>query len=335
MFKNKKCVRIVCLAIVLSVLPALACARATIRERMRERFLNRIKYRASASPSEITFQDIKGVLTYQDYTRSYLVHFPAQRPTKGLPLVIVLHGGGGTPENALRMSEMNPKADKEGFIVVYPAGTSLIGHRLLTWNTWICCGYALKHNVDDVGFIRALLEKLKREYPIDSKRIYVTGISNGAMLTYRLGLELSDQIAAIAPVAGALNTDTPNASEPVSVIIFHGMKDLHVLPEGGEPKEQLFNANPVENKPLSYAISYWVKRNECNPIPEREEKGNIIKETYSGGKNGTEVVVYKILDQGHAWPGGKEGVQNGNVDPPTQEISATDIMWKFFSRHSK
>ncbi len=325
---TRRSFRIFCLATIFFVLPSVVFAQS-LRSRLRERLLNN---RISAASSS---GDIQDALTYQNYTRTYFVHLPPNRtPNTLLPLVIVLHGGGGKAEGAIRMSGMNSKADKEGFIALYPNGTGLLGNRRLTWNTWVCCGYALRNNVDDVGFTNALIQKMKREYPIDPKRIYVTGMSNGGMLTYRLALELSDQIAAVAPVAGAMNDESPNASEPVSIMIFHGMDDKHVLYEGGKPIEA-FDKNPGVNKSVEYAVSYWVKKNECNPVPTHEEKGNVIKETYSGGKNGTEVVLYKIYGQGHAWPGGKEGLPYGNVDPPTQEISATDAMWEFFSRHSK
>ena len=153
-------------------------------------------------------------------------------------------------------------------------------------------------------------------------------------MAYRLGCELSDKIAAMAPVAGALNTDNPTASQPVSIIVFHGTEDKHVLYKGGPPLTSLDKAKRVD-KSVSYAVSFWVKNNQCSLVPQREEHGNIIKETYLGGKNNSEVVVYTIIGQGHAWPGGKNGLRFGNVDQPNQEISATDTIWDFFAHHPK
>ena len=121
-----------------------------------------------------------------------------------MPLVVVLHGGGGNAENIEEVTGFSEKADEEGFIVVYPDGSGRLDRYLLTWNAGFCCGYALENNIDDVGFIRALIEYLQEKYAINRNMIYVTGISNGGMMSYRLGAELSDIVAAIAPVAGSI-----------------------------------------------------------------------------------------------------------------------------------
>ena len=118
------------------------------------------------------------------------------------------------------MSGMSAKADQDHFIVSYPSGTGRLS-AVPTWNSGNCCGYALENHIDDIGFFRALIEKLERDYAIDRKRIDFTGISNGAMMSYRVACELSDQVAAIAPVEGALNVDC-HPSAPVSVLIFQG-----------------------------------------------------------------------------------------------------------------
>ncbi|MEW6734898.1 MAG: polyhydroxybutyrate depolymerase, partial [Acidobacteriota bacterium] len=223
------------------------------------------------------------------------------------------------------------KADKENFIVVYPSGTGPLEDRLLTWNAGNCCGYALDNKIDDVGFLRMVIEKMKKDYNVDSKHIYATGLSNGAMMSYRLACELSDKIAAIAPVAGALNLECA-PFQPVSMIIFHGTADQHVLYEGGKPKKKA-DPHPRTDNSVAYAVSFWVDHNKCATKPQHIEKGNIVMDTYSGGRNGSEVVLYTIKGGGHAWPGGKKYLPW--ADDPTQEISATDLMWEFFLRHPK
>ncbi len=308
-------------------------AQETIRERIRERILERLQNQNSSQQEESA--DPKYYLSFGGIQRYYLLHVPSSYDgTKPVPLVIVLHGGGGKAEGAVRMADMDPRSDKQGFIVVYPNGTSPMKDRFFTWNSFLCCGYALQNKIDDVGFINALLDELEKNYSIDSTRIFATGLSNGGMMTYKLGCELSDRIAAIAPVAGALDTDDPDAAYPVSAIIFHGTADLHVLYDGGVPKKA-FDKHPRTDKPVSYAVSYWVKRDGCSPTPKTEKFGSIIHDTYSGGIDGTEVQLYTIVGQGHAWPGGKPGIHNSNVDPPTQEISATDLMLDFFMKHPK
>jgi polyhydroxybutyrate depolymerase len=265
--------------------------------------------------------------------RNYLLHVPPSYDGKKTPLVIVLHGGGGNAGSTAEMTGMNIKSDQAGFIAVYPNGTSRISdEKLLTWNAGNCCGYALDNNIDDVGFIRELIGKLERELSIDTARIYATGISNGGMMSYRLACELSDKIAAIAPVAGAMGMADCNPVNPVSVIIFHGTADDHVLYEGGTPRTQL-DTHPRVDKPVSYAVDFWVKADGCSPAATKETKGYIVKEVYSGGRNGTGVVLYTIVGGKHAWPGGKPGWLGGDV--PTREISATDLMWDFFVSHPK
>jgi polyhydroxybutyrate depolymerase len=277
--------------------------------------------------------DYRRTLTVGGLERSYIVHVPrAYDGRRLLPLVIVLHGGGGNAENAMRMTGMSDKADKEGFLVVYPNGSGRLKGRLLTWNAGYCCGYSLDHKIDDVGFIRALIEDLEKNANIDATRIYATGESNGAMMTYRLGCELSDKIASIAPVAGALGDENCRPEYPLPVIIFQGTSDQHVLYGGGKPKKSL-GRREREDKPVSYAVSFWVKHNGCSPVPQRHEKGSIIQETYTSCRDGAEVVLYTIKGGGHAWPGGKKG--RPQADEPTQEISATDLMWDFFMRHPK
>jgi len=263
--------------------------------------------------------------------RTYLLHLPpAYVSQTSLPLVIVLHGGGGNAGGIVTTTGMSLKADEESFIAVYPNGTGRLADHLLTWNACNCCGYAMDEDIDDVGFIKSLVTELQTKLSIDLKRVYVTGISNGAMMAYRLACELPEMVAAIAPVAGALNCEDCQPSEPMSAIIFHGTADEHVPYDGGVGSKSL---EARVDKPVSYAVSFWVEQNGCSPVPHVGEFGSIRRETYSGGAKGAEVTLYTIKGGGHAWPGGKAAWRGG--DAPTQEISATDLMWEFFARHPK
>ena len=121
--------------------------------------------------------DYAQALTHAGRTRTYTVHLPRGIGDEHTyPLVLVFHGGGGNDDNAARTTGFSALADKEQVIVVYPNGTGRLNDKILTWNTGNCCGYALDNNVDDVGFVRALIEKLQSEYPINPKRVYATGI---------------------------------------------------------------------------------------------------------------------------------------------------------------
>lgn len=280
--------------------------------------------------------DDKSISVEQDgRARTAFLHVPpGYDGRKPVPLVLVLHGGGGNGENASRTARMDGPADRLGFIVAYPNGTGLLKTRLLTWNAWNCCGYAMENRVDDVGFLRTLVGELRRTYSIDPRRVYATGLSNGGILAHRLGCEMSDVVAAIAPVAGALNTDSCTPPNPVSVIMFHGTADEHVLYDGGHGK-QFPGTAPRQDKPAAFAFATWSRIDGCSKKPDKERHGHVEKEICSGGRKGTEVVLVTIDGQGHAWPGGVPGIRNGNVDKPTAEISATDAMVEFFLAHPK
>lgn len=282
---------------------------------------------------EVRKGGIEGSLVWDARTRTYLVYIPAQYDAeKPTALVIVLHGGGANAKNAQRMTGFSDYADLKGFIVVYPNGTGSLPDRRLTWNAGNCCGYALRNNMDDVGFIRALVDKLQEEYTIDPDRIYATGISNGGMMVYRLACELSDKIAAIAPVAGAMNVPTCLAMRPVSVIAFHGTEDKYVLYNGGWPLKY-HDRHERKDASVASAMDYWVMRDACAPRPQEMERGLARFKTWSPCVEGTEVALVTITGGGHAWPGST--ATNLWTDKSLGGISATREMWGFFERHPK
>lgn len=303
-----------------------------IRERIQEKIDQKIEKRQSRE-NAFRDNDEKRSIRVDGAVRTYIVHLPARyRADKLYPLVFVLHGGTANAENAMRMSQMNPKADQEEFIAVYPNGTGKFKDKFLYWNDGSQRLSGEVSNADDVAFFRKLIACLEGNYRIDPKRIYATGLSNGAIMTYRLGVELSDKLAAIAPVSGALNYNNGLPMYPVSVIIFHGTADKYVPYDGGVGKS---SGGQRQDKSVAYAVDFWVKYNGCNLAPIKTEYGNIIKEEYSEGKAGSEVILYTIKNGGHAWPGGISGAKYGNVDRPTQEISGTNLIWDFFKKHPK
>jgi polyhydroxybutyrate depolymerase len=151
------------------------------------------------------------------------------------------------------------------------------------------------------------------------------------MMAYRLACELSEKIAGIAPVAGAMNVGCRPAS-PVSLVAFHGTADLHVLYEGGRPKRTV-DYHARSDTSVADAVSFWAKRDGCGPAPERQKKGSVTTEFYADCTAGTGVALYSIEGGGHVWPGGKKGFLE--IGEPAHEISATDIIWEFFNNHPK
>ncbi len=299
-----------------------------MREQIRENWLNRRLQNWEGGSGQPLSQLQAGGLT-----RNYYLYVPpGYSPKRKTPLVIMLHGGGGNAHNAEAVAQMIPAAREKGVLVVYPNGTGPLKDRLLTWNADNCCGYALDHQVDDVGYIRALISRLEQEYNIDPKRIYATGLSNGGMMTYKLGCELSDKLAAIAPVAGALNDPQCKPKAPLSVIAFHGTSDLHVLYQGGHPIQKADLRHDRIDRSVAYSVGFWVNHNHCAPAPKKTQTGAITQEVYSGCDGNANVTLYSVQRGGHAWPGGKSYL--GGVEP-TQEISATQLMLDFFLKHPK
>jgi polyhydroxybutyrate depolymerase len=263
--------------------------------------------------------------------RTWTLHVPpSYRPGRPTPLVVLYHGGGGSGRQAQASYRMDPVADREGFLVAYPDGTGMFRRGLFTWNAGNCCEYALEHDVDDVAFTRAMMDRIRRDFTIDERRIYATGISNGGMMSYRVACEMAGVFAAIAPVAGALNIPC-HPSDEVSVVIFHGTDDQHVPYEGGiGPKAR----NDRVDAPVSHAVDFWVKANRCSPVPSRTRKGSIATDLYTGCAEGTAVSLHTIIGGSHSWPGGLKP-RSRSLDQPTQEISASEVMWEFFEAHPK
>jgi polyhydroxybutyrate depolymerase len=206
---------------------------------------------------------------------------------------------------------------------------------MLTWNGGNCCGEAQRNNVDDVGFTRALLDDLAKVANVDAKRIFATGISNGGIMCYRLASELSDRIAAIAPVAGTMGTATCKPKRPVSVIHFHGTDDKFLPYNGGIGSKSF---SKMLFRSVDQSIRAWAKVDGCpakpvvTDMPKKIDDGTTVqRKSYGPGKDGAEVVLFVINGGGHTWPGREPGV--GFLGKSTKNISANDLMWEFFKRH--
>jgi polyhydroxybutyrate depolymerase len=251
--------------------------------------------------------------------RSALVHIPpGYDPTKATPLVLNFHGLAGSPSQEEGLTLMDPEADSQGFLLVYPQGTGVIP----SWNAGACCGTAAEDGVDDVGFVGTLLDTLESKLCVDASRVFATGMSNGGFLSHSLGCELSDRIAAIAPVAGVIGITTCNPSRPVPVIEFHGMEDP-IVPYDGDPA--------IGYPSVADTIAGWVQRDGCQGMPMTTyDNGDATCVTYSQCSAGAEVTLCTISDGGHTWPGGTPFPLLGNT---SMDISATDAMWTFFQQH--
>lgn len=262
--------------------------------------------------------------------RSYLVHdFSRGRQA---PVVIVLHGGGGNAENAVTMTGFDRIGQREGLIVVYPNGTAARERvALLTWNAGHCCASAMKTGVDDVAFVGAVIDALVKDGRADPSRIYVTGMSNGAMMAHRLGRELSMKIAAIAPVVGALFGDERPPAAPVPAFIVVGADDTVVPGAGGSLQVRASAGGSAADHKVAPAIEqarYWATANGCGKPTTSEGPGSMVME-WRDCASGAPVIFHTVAHNGHAWPGGAPGRAGAAV--PTQDFDASAQMWAFFA----
>ncbi|MBW2409657.1 MAG: prolyl oligopeptidase family serine peptidase [Deltaproteobacteria bacterium] len=278
-------------------------------------------------------------LTHNGLKRTYMIHVPPTH-TKGqpFPLFIVLHGGGGDGKKAEKISGISRQSDKYGVILVYP---DAVGRN---WNDGRAVRKYLSHrkNIDDVGFISALIDKLRNEYAIDPKRVYVSGASNGGMMANRLACELSDKITAMAPVIAAMPeniVEQCSPSRPIPVMMINGTADPMVPWEGGYVR---FIGRKKYGKILSVpdTAQFWVSHNRCKTEPIKtwlpdtvpDDGTRVRKNVFGGCKEGGEVVLYEIHGGGHTWPGGRKNAPEYISGKSTNDIDANQIIWDFFKR---
>jgi polyhydroxybutyrate depolymerase len=253
--------------------------------------------------------------------RTYRVFRPATLAKSApVPLVVMLHGGFGTGLQAEKAYHWDEAATRYGFVVLYPDGIRR------AWNAGICCGAPERDNVDDVGFLSALIDQIAREQNVDRSRIYVTGISNGAMMAYRMACEAPLDIAAIGPVAGTLTVPCAQA-KPTSVLAVHGLADAFVPFEGGVGKG--FSRASRPSVPAS--LAHWREIDGCT-MPAERSSGSVT-ESPATCPHGRAVELITIEGAGHQWP--------GSVPPPvflqkllgpsSDALDATVTLWQFFS----
>jgi polyhydroxybutyrate depolymerase len=281
-------------------------------------------------PEGVTSQQ---TMTVAGQSRTYLLHIPAHYDTiRRSPLVIVLHGHGESAANFEKYTGMSAKADREGFIAVYPQAQGDPSD----WHTAIDG----PRRRDDIAFVRAIIDLLERKYRIDHRRIFAAGHSNGGIMTYRLASTLSDKLAAVGVTAGSIGMidnrgDTLRIApppHPVSVIHFHGLADPSVPYDGGPESDGPDNIVSVKN-----TIAFWVSADRCpatSAVRSVSPDRNVIVESYRPCADNTEVTLYTIIDGTHRWPGDEVPWYTfpGRDD---SDLVATDVMWAFFVAHPR
>lgn len=264
-------------------------------------------------------------------TRTYIVRLPQNFYEKDTAraMVIGLHGTGGNAEQFERGYGFDQLSDTEGFVTVYPDGVQKQDgkFKIRTWNAGTCCDFAMYTNVNDVKFISTLIDNISGRFHINRKKIYVTGMSNGGMMAYRLASELPDKIAAIGVVSGTM-VAPKDASRHGVVPLLH----IHATPDTKVPFAGGIGIGDYNFPPVMEGIDYWVNRNHCSTEPVIEQRQGYELKSWKNDVGDTIIQCYLTQDGGHAWP--SSTTQGRMGDTPSTAINATHLIWDFFKRFS-
>lgn len=275
-------------------------------------------------------------LSVDGQLRRFLVHLPPGDAAVPRPLLVTLHGGGGRAEGMDRLTGLDALADRDGVIVVYPQG--LDRH----WNDG---RITIKRKVDDVAFIRAMLDRIERTWPVDARRVGVTGMSNGAIFAERLGCDLADRLSLIAPVAGSLARDyRPDCrpARPLAVLQFDGTDDPIVPYAGGEVASfgGLGEAGAV--LAVDDTAAFWAMANGCLAEGPEQPAGTttgdgtrVSRRTWTACRAGGAVVRYRIDGGGHTWPGGWQYLPKRFIGRTTRSIDVGRIVLDWLVAHPR
>lgn len=288
--------------------------------------------------------DHRGELLHQGRFRELLLHVPAAAlEGQPLPLLVALHGGGGSAGSMGRTTGFDALADRGHFLVVYPEG--LDGY----WNDGregppAAEPAAPRPEVDDVGFLRAVVDAVAARLPVDRRRVYATGVSNGGGMCYRLGVEAADVFAAVAPVIASMpaplhaRARAALPAPPLPILVIAGTEDPLVPWEGGELVLGERSAGQVVSIPET--VAYWVARNECQVSSvegqdhEPDDETALRIERWEGGR--APVVLVAVVGGGHTWAGGGwvfEQVFQGSLGRESEELDAAVEVWGFLREH--
>jgi polyhydroxybutyrate depolymerase len=277
-------------------------------------------------------------LTSKDkaFDRTAQVHVPrGYNPGSKPPLVLALHGAGGNGSGILDADGWAAKADKEGFVVVAPEGLPArpaVAANFRTnpqvWNSGQLRAGSPRAAIDDLAFVRQLLDELLEKISYDERRVFCTGHSNGGGMTFRLAAELSERFTAVGTVAGMLAVDDPRPKKPLPTLYILGTKDPLMPIDGGTVK---LPWGTRENPPVGEPLAAWAAALGCQTEPQTvSEKDGVKTVQYPSKNGGPKLVVLYLEGHGHHWPGGARMLPERLIGPTTTKLDATDTLWDFF-----
>ena len=256
-------------------------------------------------------------LVHDNLTREYDLYVPSSYDgSEAFPVLLNFHGGTGTSQEQMYIADMRNLADEEGFLLIYPQAARESGET--NWNT-LRSAELSKLEADDFGFIEALIDSLAANYVVDTSRVYATGYSNGAGFSYALACQLSDKIAAVAPVSGLMPIDASeypcSPTHPTSIMIFNGTQDY----------ERPYSGIDGYLLSVDEAVSFWTGYNNLNDTAEMTTINDggltIERYAYSGGDGGVELRLYRVVGGGHYW-----------FEFPDDGMAHNQMIWNFLSR---
>jgi polyhydroxybutyrate depolymerase len=261
--------------------------------------------------------------------RWYDIYLPAN--PEGAPLILALHGGGGDPDQFAQASGLARIANRQGYAVAFPAGSGRRGERLLTWNGGYCCGYAARQGVDDLGFLKAVIADAASRFGVDGKGVYLTGMSNGSIMSETFAAQNPDLVRAVAGVAGTMDTRRTTVQGRVPALVIHGTADTMVPYEGGKGDTSLTRTDFASVASVVDAfLGPWGRTTITTQSIDRRDDGTSV--TITDHATGGSVVLRLITVTGgaHHWPGGQKARL---TEGKTQEINANTEILRFFDQH--
>jgi polyhydroxybutyrate depolymerase len=293
------------------------------------------------TPSPGTYR-VDTNIRFQLAKRNFLLHIPQNyRNDSPLPLVVLLHGAFSTAEQTERETGFSELADKENFLVAYPEGIGLFGY-LQHWNAGHCCGKAASDGIDDVAFVAEVIRVTREKLAVNSRRIYLAGMSNGGMLTHRFAAERGDMLAAAAVISGAIGSSnngvetwqTPSPADAPPILLIHGDSDRHVPHLGG--------ASPLGGRQdrlylsLDQAGEFWRNTLACldEPHLQNQQSGAVRKTSWTDCRGGKGVEQILLSNWGHQWPAPFFTGQLRESDP-LYRYNVNPEIWSFFSSYSR
>ncbi len=257
--------------------------------------------------------DATWTITVGGIQRIARVHVPASYdPTSPTPIVFDVHGRTQNASSQMTLSDSKTTSDAAGFIAIYPESAT----SPTSWNSGTCCDPASTNDLDDTGFMTALLDEAESKLCVDAKRVYMMGMSNGAYEAHRIACELADRFAAVGPVAGLLLFSGCEPSRPVPVMMVNGTAD------------SLSQYDYVDD-----AVAYWRDHNQCTSMSTTYAQGDASCVTHAGCTGGADVVLCTISDGGHQWPGG--GTTLPFLGKKSDNLATTQALWEFFVAHPR